>query len=237
MNQFNVFKNMGGPMIFEMMGEGQKGLFRDKRVRVGLMVLGMIALGFLLVWGRAFYGSWKAFEEGETFLKEGEHIRAITYFDRSIHWYTPFNPYVNRSAERLWEIGEQAEERGDIKLALIAFRTIRGGFYAARSLYTPGKDWIQKSDEKIELLVRTETIASGDTELPELRKQEVLGPKPFWSFLVVTSFLGWVGSVICVIVFSFGGGPNARLLYSSFVKWGGAALIFFVLWLVGMMKA
>jgi hypothetical protein len=237
MNQFNIFKNMGEPMIFEMMGEDQKGLFREKRARVGLMALGMIALGLLLVWGRAFYGSWKAFEEGETFLKEGEHIRAISYFDRSIHWYTPFNPYVSRSAERLWEIGEQAEEEGDIKLALIAFRTIRGGFYAARSLYTPGKDWIQKSDEKIELLVRAEMIAAGNTELPSLRKQEVLGPKPFWSLLVVTSFLGWVSSIICIIFFSFRNLPRSSLLSSPVIKWGGLALVFFVLWLIGMMKA
>jgi hypothetical protein len=227
---------MGKSMGFNLMNELKNGAFKGRGTKV-VSVAGVIVLGLLLVWGRVYYGSWKAFEEGEAFLKEGEHIRAISYFDRSIHWYTPFNPYVSRSAERLWEIGEQAEEEGDTKLALIAFRTIRGGFYAARSLYTPGKDWIQKSDEKIELLVRAEMIAAGNTELPSLRKQEVLGPNPFWSLLVVISFLGWVGSVIYIIVFSFGGGPNARLLYSSFVKWGGLAFIFFVLWLVGMMKA
>jgi hypothetical protein len=69
-----------------------------------------------------------------TFLKENQIIRAISYFDRSLHWYAPLNPYVQKSAQRLWEIGDRAERDGDLKLAFIAFSTIRSGFYGSREV-------------------------------------------------------------------------------------------------------
>jgi len=68
------------------------------------------------------------YDTGETLLKGNEIIRAITYFDRSLHWYAPVNPYLERAATRLWEIGEQAEKAGDKRLALIAYESIRTGF-------------------------------------------------------------------------------------------------------------
>lgn len=226
-----------------MIDEPQKGLLKGGQIKVGFVILGVIALGLLLVWGRAFYGSWKAFEEGEAFLKKGENIRAITFFDRSIHWYTPFNPYVEKSAQRLWEIGEQAEKQGDIKLSLIAFRTIRGGFYAARSLYTPGKEWIRKSDAKIHIMEEAELkarIQGSDTRqalgsVPKV--QETVGPDPIWSLVVVTSFLGWVGSVIAIIIFLFARREKPVLRSKLALLCISLAAIFFAFWILGMVKA
>jgi len=57
------------------------------------------------------------YKTAETLLKENQTIRAITYFDRSLHWYAPLNPYVEWSAKRLWEIGERAEQEKDPRLA------------------------------------------------------------------------------------------------------------------------
>jgi hypothetical protein len=94
--------------------------------------------------------------QGEAHFTANQYIKAITFFDRSIHWYTPFNPYVRKSAERLWEISKDAQKRGDIRLALIATRTIRRGFIAERSFYTPGRDWIEKCDLRIYDLLKIE---------------------------------------------------------------------------------
>ncbi len=182
----------------------------DGNVLRTLRTVAVIVVVFLaMVWMRAFYGSMKTYDTGEKYFELGQFIQAITFFDRSIHWYTPYNPYVEKSAKKLWEIGERSQREADTKLALIAIRAIRGGFYSARSFYTPGKNWIRMSDRKIHEL---EAIESGQRKLHETtmrvsageESQEDPGPNPGWSVVVVLSFLGWVGSLLAFIPCAFG---------------------------------
>lgn len=114
-----MIKRLG--ISFSVMGAFLRELFKTQSIKKTYMILGLIAIFLIMVWARAFYGSMKAYHQGEIYLKGKQYIKAITFFDRSIHWYTPFNPYVRKSAERLWEIGNYAEGQGDIKLALIAY--------------------------------------------------------------------------------------------------------------------
>jgi hypothetical protein len=48
-------------------------------------VVSVIVLMLFVLWARAFYGSMKDYEVGDTLLKENQVIRAIAYFDRSLH--------------------------------------------------------------------------------------------------------------------------------------------------------
>ncbi len=112
-------------------------------------IIAVASIMSAMVVAKAYYRSAKEFNMGEDALKKQEFNMAITHFERSIHWYTPFNKYVSGSAERLWEIGEIAEKKGDPSLALLAYRSLRSSFYAVRSFYTPHKEWINKCDEKI----------------------------------------------------------------------------------------
>lgn len=216
---------------------------KQKYARFTLMIVVLVHIGLIMVWGRAFYGSMEAYHQGEVYLKGDQYIRAITFFDRSIHWYTPFSPYVHRSAERLWEICIKAEEQGDIRLALIATRTIRRGFYAARSFYTPGKNWINKCDLKINELMRLERNqkemqdAPTQQDKPIRARQKATSPSTLWSIIVEIGFLGWIGSVIGFIMFACKGDRKVKLSVSQGVAWASLALIFFALWIVGMMKA
>jgi hypothetical protein len=206
-----------------------------------ILLVVVVLLGF--TWARAFYGSMKAYQSGEALLEQKQFIRAITYFDRSIHWYTPFNPYVEKSARKLWGIGEEAEKQGDLTLALIAFRTIRGGFIAASHFVTPGKDWIERSESRInDLLVKEgkeKSLSQGEKGLPGASGQTQKDPAPdvFWTVVLEIGFLGWVGSLIAFIFFRWG--PKKRLGRSPLhaFRWVGLALVFFALWIVGLMKA
>lgn len=218
-------------------------LLGRRSLRIGSTIALIIFVFLMTVWARAFYGSMKACKEGETHMRQGETVRAVTFFDRAIHWYTPLNPYVERSAEKLWEIGERAQREGDVRLALMAVRAIRGGFYSARSLYTPGKDWIAKAEERIKELEQMEKVDKGLTAEPEEGKplleesQEVVGPDPGWSAVVVLSFLGWVGSVL-LFARSWLGRRNqgkARLLKGG--VWLGLAAVLYAIWIVGMFRA
>jgi hypothetical protein len=210
--------------------------------KIGL-ILCLVVIGFFMVWARSFYGSMKAYNQGEIYLKKQQYVGAITFFDRSLHWYTPHNPYVQKSAERLWDIGMRAEQQGNIRLALIATRTLRRGFYAARSFYTPGKNWINKCDLKINELMLLERNqkemrdAPTRPDKPVRPRQKATTPSTLWSIIVEIGFLGWIGSVIGFIMFACKGDRKVRLLASQGVAWASLALIFFALWIVGMMKA
>ncbi len=199
-----------------------------KRQRVSSAVakaLSVVVLLLLILWARVFYGSMQDYETGETLLRENQTIRAVTYFDRSLHWYAPLNPYVQKSAQRLWEIGEKAEKSGDTRLAVIAFGTIRSGLYGASYLITPGKDWIRKVDGKLHEL----GVAGKNVKDPH--------PNAFWSMVVVIGFFGWVGSVLGFILHVIGTVKDFRKKWVSAISWTVVFAAFFTLWIWGMFKA
>ena len=213
------------------------------RIRTSLMILGLVAMALVMVWVRAFFGSMQAYQQGEAHLAENQQVKPITFFDRSIHWYTPLNPYVRRSAERLWQISMEAEQKGDIRLALIATRTIRRGFYSATSVYTPGKDWIRKCDVRMSELIGMERSSKGmppfspegATKSPERQKAKRVST--LWRMIVEIGFLGWIGSTLGFIIFACKDDRKATFLTCRGLWWSSIALIFFALWIIGMVKA
>jgi hypothetical protein len=221
------------------MGDGIDG----KALRILRTIVLIVVVFLAMVWMRAYYGSMKAYEEGERHFEKDQFVQAITFFDRSIHWYTPYNPYVEKSAKKLWEIGERGQRDGDIKLALIAFRAIRGGFYSARSFYTPGENWIRMSEKKIHELEEIETAQRGLHDEAKMgapvgeKRQEVPGPNPGWSVVVVLSFLGWVGSILAFILCAFGSKGEGKRRLTRGAPWLGIAAVFYTLWIIGMFRA
>jgi tetratricopeptide (TPR) repeat protein len=93
------------------------------------------------------------YNRGEAALRSGDFIGAIAGFESALHMYIPFHPSIEKSAERLWQIGETNERLGDINRALIAYRSLRSSFYADHWLVTPGIAWINKCDKKIAALI------------------------------------------------------------------------------------
>ena len=186
-----------------------------------------------MVWARALIGSRGAWEQGEKLFQEGKYIRAVTFFDRSMHWYTPWNPYVERSVQRLWEIGARAEKQDDVTLALIAYRTIRRGFYGTEGFYAPGKEWIERSNARIDALLgkeRGEGRPGGERRIRP-------APDRLWSLMVELGLLGWLGTMVVFILLWFRNDQGRKASAFSMVAWGVLSIAFFVLWLIGMIKA
>ncbi len=208
-----------------------------------LLCLVLIIILLVMVWARAFYGSMQACQQGEIYLKANQYINAIAFFDRSIHWYIPFNPYVHESATHLWEISKEAQKRGNIRLALIAAKAIRRGFVAARSFFTPGRDWIERCDLRIHELVMIKQVRKGDLKKEELAEisvfdnPQVKGPDILWSIILLTGLLGWIGSAIGFIMSGFRTFQETMPLSFSKFKWIVLWAVFFAIWIVGMMKA
>lgn len=93
------------------------------------------------------------FNQGEAAFRRGDFAGAVAGFESALHMYVPYNPAIEKAAERLWQIGETNERLGDIDRALIAYRSLRSSFYADHWLVTPGTDWIAKCDRKIAALI------------------------------------------------------------------------------------
>jgi len=133
---------------------GKKGFMeKTKTIAVNMAVIALLSV--ILIWGNTWYRQWRQFNIGEQAMARNEIIAAIAGYESAIHMYTPFSPLVGRSAERLWEIVRRCEETGDTERALIACRSLRSSFYAARGLCQPGKEWIARCDAKIAQLVKT----------------------------------------------------------------------------------
>lgn len=212
-------------------------------LRITTFTIVFIGVFLLMVWARAFYGSVKSYEEGEVRMERGEYVEAVTFFDRSLHWYAPFNPYLDKSAHRLWQISKLAEEKGDIRLAIIAAKTLRRGFISARSFYIPGKEWIKRCDERIYRLLITRRLADGNGEKSAITKSPILddlqvkGPDVFWTFVTLAGLLGWIGSTVCLIALGSKTAPKRSVFTFSNLKWVIFWAVFFALWILGMMKA
>ena len=110
----------------------------------------------VLIWGNTLYRQHVQFDKGEKGYRASDFPSAVAGYEAAIHMYTPGSSLVDRSAQRLWEIGQMTELSGDIPHALIAYRALRSSFYAVSGIYSPGKEWIARCDARIAALVKAQ---------------------------------------------------------------------------------
>lgn len=202
------------------------------------MVIGVAAAVLLMMWARAFYGSAEAYRQGEESLRQGRVMQAITYFDRAIHWYAPFNPYIERSAQMLWNLSETAEKSGDYTLAYAALTSLKSGYAAAAGFFTPGREWLKRCEDRMDILSRRGTHEESRTttrsHVGEVQLQTVPPhPSVFWTVVLEIGLLGWIGWIIWMISCVR---RKGRAL-TTVLKWGAPLLLFYALWIIGMMQA
>jgi len=206
------------------------------------LIAGVVCLMVLMVFIKVYLSSAIEHQRGEAALSQGEYEAAITHFERSIHWFTPVNRYVARSLKRLWDIGEEFEQKGEKGEALKVYRTVRSSLYAVRSFYTPYPELIHQADEKIATLVSSKDTPGFQGKSVFERREETLAllkkdyaPHPGWSILLEIGFLGWVGCAIGLILRAFGG--ENQFYGKRALFWGSFVVFFYTLWVIGMTQA
>jgi hypothetical protein len=199
---------------------------------------------FLLFAGRVLYLQRSHFVEAEKYYAGADWKPAMREYDTVMHFYTPGSPYIVKSASRLWQIGEMFEKEGKPDWAILAYASIRSSFYASRSLYTPGKDWIAKCDDKIagldvQMLIHEGSLAASQADTEKRKYLYVMkvdrAPDPVWSVLVEAGFFGWVSSVLYTIWKAFDDTGKLRMrpaLYGLL-----SFMITFGVWIVSLLKA
>lgn len=198
---------------------------------------------FFLIYSKIYLSSRSEFNTAEIALSNEDYLSAMTHYERAVLWYLPIGGYAERSAERLWEIAVIMEEI-DKKQALKAYRLLRSAFIASRSFYTPGKSWIDRSDQKIAGLMaeepdyseedRNKSIEQKTEEALAILKQPIK-PDPLWSVVLEIGFFGWVAGALLFIFRAFHSGQQMIIKRGLF--WGGIVIFFYALWILGMMKA
>ena len=110
-------------------------------------------ISLLMLFASTWWRLNSQYNQGEAALRKGDFAASVAGFESALHMYVPFNPTIDKAAEKLWQIGETNEHLGDITRALIAYRALRSSFYADHWLITPGTNWIGRCDKKIAALV------------------------------------------------------------------------------------
>jgi hypothetical protein len=208
-----------------------------------LRAVSLMIIFIALLYAKVAYNSRQDFVLGEDAYTHGEYKRAITHYERTIKWYTPLSTVVQRAVERLWQLGTEAEARGELSLALEAYQTLRSSLYAVQSFYIPYQSWIPKSEERIApLLAKTKAgeepnadKLAQDTARFAMQLQRHVGPHLGWSILLEIGFLGWVSATIGLIWYVVDEAGN--FVRRQGLLWGSLIAIFFALWLIGMRLA
>jgi len=205
-----------------------------------LMVFLLLLVPFLKVYLNAS----AELEIARNFMVKNQPEKAVPHFERSIQWYVPGSSMPEQAASGLWAIGEAYEQGDRLEEALAAFRLLRSAFYSARSFYTPGQGWIERSNQKIAtLMARVPAQAPAEAgQTFEERRQRALNaltkderPRAAGAFLAVAGFFGWVSAAFAFIFRAVT--PAGDLRARPAAVWASVFIACYGVWIFGMFKA
>ena len=82
-----------------------------------MRILGVLLFLAAVLVVKVTYNARQEFTVGKEAYTRGAYDVAITHYERAIKWYTPFSNTIRHAVERLWQLGAEAETRGDRHLA------------------------------------------------------------------------------------------------------------------------
>ena len=126
---------------------------RGKRWQSFAVVAVTAVLALVIVWVNTYQRMREQYALAEKHDAAGEYLQAVTAYETAIHAYVPWSSRLERSIQRLWEIGQMYEQRGETDMALIAYRSLRSSLLAVRSVYQPYPEWIRRCNERIPFLL------------------------------------------------------------------------------------
>jgi len=120
-----------------------------------LKVLLVVVIILFAVFVRVFIYQVGEFKKAEKAFAENNFKDAITYYDTTLHMYTPFSPYIKISIDRMLLIAEKFEKDNNYQWALNTYENLRSALYATKSFYLPYEEVVTLCDKKIsELLTK-----------------------------------------------------------------------------------
>ena len=170
----------------------------------------------------------------------GEVRLAMKHFARTMNWYVPGGGAA-RAGEELLALGLELAEKGRDKEAAVALSRVRAGLQAARHLFTPRRDLIDRADVKLaELRARERLGPAAGEEAVKKKTREYLtllgrppAPKNLPALGAVLGFFAWVGLTLWGLGRVFGRGLGRASTWGYALAWAAG----YVLWVWGMSAA
>jgi hypothetical protein len=206
----------------------------------GLCVLGLVLGSFAL---RVVTSAASELRSGERYQQAGQTEAALIHYRRAGRWYAPGSPYHVEALVRLGRIGADAEQRGDVDLALAAYRAIRAAIMSTRSFYVPEAERLRAADERIAVLMASLPPPAMDAgKSREQLRQEHLAllradpsPRASWSLVLLLGFGLWVGSAFAFTLRAVD--DQDRFVRREVLRWGALIAVGFGLFVLGMTMA
>jgi hypothetical protein len=170
-----------------------------RRKVAALLAVAGLCLGIVAT--RAVLAGRGALARGDQAQAAGDPEEAVTWWRRAARWYLPLAPHVGGAYDRLEELGRAAEERGDVDLALRAWRGVRGSILATRSFFTPQRERLEPANRRIAALMAGIEDPSLDPNRSEPERADwhyaLLArddaPSVFWTVFALLGFAAWLG--------------------------------------------
>ena len=206
----------------------------------GLCVLALVLGSFAL---RVVTSAASELRTGDQYRGQGETEAALIHYRRAARWYAPGSPYHVEALGRLGKIGAEAEQRGDVDMALAAYRAIRAAIMSTRSFYVPERERLRAADERIAALMASLPPPPMDAgkSREQLRKEHLAllsadpGPSPLWSLVLLAGFGLWIGSAFAFTLRAVD--EQDRFIRREALRWGSLIAVGFGLFVLGMSLA
>jgi hypothetical protein len=210
---------------------------RPRRIARGLGVVALLLVAlFAVAASRAVVSCRREREAAEAFLASGDLGSSLLAARHAAEWYVPLDSCSDAALTLLDAVAAKADATGQAELALFALRSERTSIMLTRWLITPHAERLPRLHAEIAARMAAERRASGKAQpddqsryLAQLNGYQSRGPNPWLALAGSLGFVGWLGAVAGFAW--FGLRADGSFVWRSALRWGGAAVVLFCLWL------
>ena len=201
-----------------------------------------IAIAAIALLLRVLIGGWCECRNAREELRQERPYQAVVHYERAVRWYLPGCPFVRQAAVALEDLATEAEDAGDVELALFAYRGLRSAAYSTRSVFQPMPERIARAEERIASLMAADPAATWpDRTLPADERRTIVlanlrqhtDPDTFWVVVLELGFLAWLGGGAAL---AWRVGRTDRRRRTTWVL-VATVVTGYLLWIVGMWLA
>lgn len=239
----------GDATVPARMSDDAPGTGRVARRRK-LAALGLVlAVGLAAVVTRAVWAGSRALANGDAAQQRGELVHAVDLWRQAARWYVPGASHVEAAYQRLEKLGSEAEQRGEIEIALAAWSGVRSSILATRSVYLPHGERLAPANERIAaLMAARERQGAGEAGQAGAgarddaavawhleRLAPIPGPSVGWSVVALLGFATWLAGGL---IFALRGVTSDDRLVPRTAAYAGILVaVGLVIWLLGLSLA
>ncbi len=193
------------------------------------------------IWLKVRVEAGQSLDHARSLEKQGETELAISVYRQTIRWYSPGSGPVSEAVDRLWLWGQSYEEAGDSTHALMAYRALRSGLQAIRSLWDPYSEKLPALNDRIAaLMAQQDDRGAGSLAERTAHHRALLdvdhAPNRWWSLLAILMFALWIIALFGLALRGFDEETGA-LLRTPALRWLAFAIFGLLGWTLGLALA